>query len=273
MRPYDPTPDGFCALAWDHTADLQQAICAHPFNLALAEGTLDRERFAFYLVQDARYLVGFARALAAGATRAPDAGEGAFFAGAAHTALTVEASLHRDFLDRYGWTGEEVAAVPTTPSGLAYASYLQAAALSEPYEVLVATLLPCFWVYAHVGDTILDQTRDVADHPYQAWVHTYADEDFARSVAAIQGIVERAAAATDASTRAAMLVAFTRASEYEWLNEKRGYSQAPKVAGKGMDAVSIGPEIRNAHSPDEMVQISSVQKFYRHLTALLADLA
>ncbi len=41
----------------------------------------------------------------------------------------------------------------------------------------------------------------------------------------------------------------------------------------GMDAVSIGPEIRNAHSPDEMVQISSVQKFYRHLKALVAELA
>lgn len=41
----------------------------------------------------------------------------------------------------------------------------------------------------------------------------------------------------------------------------------------GMDAVSIGPEIRNAHSPDEMVQISSVQKFYQHLKALVADLA
>ena len=41
----------------------------------------------------------------------------------------------------------------------------------------------------------------------------------------------------------------------------------------GMDAVSIGPEIQNAHSPDERVQVSSVQKFYRHLTSLLADLA
>jgi len=41
----------------------------------------------------------------------------------------------------------------------------------------------------------------------------------------------------------------------------------------GMDVVSIGPEIRNAHSPEEMVQISSVQKFYRHVTAILADLA
>ncbi len=40
-----------------------------------------------------------------------------------------------------------------------------------------------------------------------------------------------------------------------------------------MDAVSIGPEIQNAHSPDERVQISSVQRFYRLLTSLLEDLA
>jgi dipeptidase D len=41
----------------------------------------------------------------------------------------------------------------------------------------------------------------------------------------------------------------------------------------GLDAVSIGPEVRNAHSPDEMVQISSVQRFYAHLKALLMSLA
>ncbi len=41
----------------------------------------------------------------------------------------------------------------------------------------------------------------------------------------------------------------------------------------GLDIVSIGPEIRNAHSPDEMVEIASVEKTYRLLTALLAELA
>jgi dipeptidase D len=40
-----------------------------------------------------------------------------------------------------------------------------------------------------------------------------------------------------------------------------------------MDAVSIGPEIRGAHSPEERVQISSVARFYGALKALLADLA
>ena len=40
----------------------------------------------------------------------------------------------------------------------------------------------------------------------------------------------------------------------------------------GMDAVSIGPQIENAHSPEECVQISSVAKFYKHVAALLDDL-
>jgi dipeptidase D len=40
-----------------------------------------------------------------------------------------------------------------------------------------------------------------------------------------------------------------------------------------MDAVSIGPEIQNAHSPEERVQISSVHRFYTVLKALLEELA
>jgi dipeptidase D len=41
----------------------------------------------------------------------------------------------------------------------------------------------------------------------------------------------------------------------------------------GMDMVSLGPEIRNAHSPDEEVHIKSVQKTWKVLLALLKDLS
>jgi dipeptidase D len=40
-----------------------------------------------------------------------------------------------------------------------------------------------------------------------------------------------------------------------------------------MDVASIGPEIENAHSPEERANIPSVQKFYKHLAALLEELA
>jgi dipeptidase D len=41
----------------------------------------------------------------------------------------------------------------------------------------------------------------------------------------------------------------------------------------GMDMVSMGPEIRNAHSPDEEVHVASVKKTYKVLLELLKDLA
>ncbi len=41
----------------------------------------------------------------------------------------------------------------------------------------------------------------------------------------------------------------------------------------GLDAVSIGPQIENAHSPDEKVQISTVDRFYTLLKGLLTELA
>jgi dipeptidase D len=37
----------------------------------------------------------------------------------------------------------------------------------------------------------------------------------------------------------------------------------------GMEMISFGPNIRGAHSPDEMVQVSSVQKFWRYLLRVL----
>jgi len=39
----------------------------------------------------------------------------------------------------------------------------------------------------------------------------------------------------------------------------------------GLDAISFGPNIRHAHSPDETVSVSSVQKFWGFLKATLAN--
>jgi dipeptidase D len=39
-----------------------------------------------------------------------------------------------------------------------------------------------------------------------------------------------------------------------------------------MEMISFGPNIRGAHSPDEMVQISSVQKYWEFLLETLTSL-
>ncbi|MDA3646402.1 thiaminase II [Saccharopolyspora indica] len=212
-----PPADGFCAQAWERTAGLQQAIVEHPFNTGLADGSLDRDVFAFYIVQDARYLVGFAQALAAASTRADNAEDAAFLSGSANGALVEERRLHAGYVTEFGLTEAEIDGIGTSPSCLAYTSYLRACALTEPYPVLLAAILPCFWVYQHVGTTILEATGELGEHPYRAWIQTYADDEFAAAVLTARELVDRVAASADDAMRRRMLAAFTRATEYEWL--------------------------------------------------------
>ena len=46
-----------------------------------------------------------------------------------------------------------------------------------------------------------------------------------------------------------------------------------RVPGEPLDMISFGPTIEGAHSPDERVEISTVDPFYRLVLELLADLA
>jgi hypothetical protein len=61
----------FSRQAWDRNAPVYEAIRALPFNTELAAGVLDRARFIHYITQDAHYLIGFGRALALAAAKAP----------------------------------------------------------------------------------------------------------------------------------------------------------------------------------------------------------
>src|ERR1700722_20514573 len=62
----------FSDSAWQRTARLRAAIDALPFNTELAAGTLSRERFQGYIVQDALYLGQYSRVLALAGVKGPD---------------------------------------------------------------------------------------------------------------------------------------------------------------------------------------------------------
>lgn len=205
----------FSADAWSRTADTFEAIRTMPFNEALADGTLPRDRFVRYVVQDAHYLVAFGRALAVAAAKAPTADEIIRFSKAAEEAIVVERSLHAGFFETFGISEADFEATPLAPSAHHYVSYLSSTAWSEPYEVVLAALLPCFWIYAEVGRDILK--RAASPNPYQAWIDTYAGEDFHEAVRGVIGATDRAAEAASPGTVERMHEAYRTAARLEYL--------------------------------------------------------
>ncbi|WP_346620763.1 TenA family transcriptional regulator [Blastococcus montanus] len=203
----------FSARAWAATAEVRRAIDELPFLAELGAGTLAPEAFRHYLEQDALYLGGYARALALLAARAPDAEAAAFWAGGAQNCGVVETQLHADLLasELLGPAGPPPAASPTC---LGYVSYLVATAATAPYAVAAAAVLPCYWIYAHVGERLAREARAAAGHPYRRWVATYDAEPFQLAAARARALTD-AAAATSPADEPAMQAAFAVATRYE----------------------------------------------------------
>lgn len=213
----------FSEEAWQGTAALRAAIHRLPFNAELAAGSLAPERFRFYILQDAVYLGEYAKILALAAAKAPDAASVQAFGRAAVEAIAVEQALHGRYLAEFGVGPETVAAAEAAPDCLAYTSYLLATAHQQPWAVLVAAVLPCFWIYWDVAQAI---TRSAApQNRYRAWIDTYADPRFGEAVRMVIDIADRAADTSTSATRAAMLRAFTRSAQYEFLFWEGAYNR------------------------------------------------
>src|SRR5215510_3279312 len=200
----------FSRQAWDKNASIYEAIRTMPFNAQLASGTLSEARFKHYITQDAHYLIGFGRALTLAAAKAPSPERLIQFAKSAEGAIVVERALHGSFFERYGITADIFKRTPLSPACHHYVSYLIATAYAEPYEVLLGALLPCFWIYAEVGTDI--HSRAAPANPYQAWIDTYAGEQFHSAVRTMIATTDAAAADVSPSLRARMHAAFTTAT-------------------------------------------------------------
>jgi thiaminase (transcriptional activator TenA) len=209
----EPQQVGWSEQAWQRVRPIYGAILQHPFVAALRSGELDQKVFLRYLLDDARYLSGYARALAMIAARLPRTGDVAVLARSAAGAVEAERMLHSSLLGEHGIDADE----PGEPSPTCrhYVSSLIADAATEPVEVAVAGVLPCFRVYAEVGSVIAEGTGD--DHPYAAWIATYADPDFAALVREVEALTDRLALTAADGLPERMLDAYVRSTRLEWM--------------------------------------------------------
>lgn len=175
-----------------------------PFLTQLAAGTLADAVFAGYLAQDVHYLRAYEHHLAAlGTATSGDAAD--FWTAAAAGCATEAAALHHRRLA--GRRAEDA----VHPVCAGYLAHLDAAA-QDSTEVLAAAVLPCFRVYAWVGEHLGVPAQE---HPFADWVMAYGDPGFAASSRAATAHVEAMAAAASPAVRGRMARAFRTSTIWE----------------------------------------------------------
>ncbi len=200
---------------WSDVEDVYAGILAHPFVTGLTDGTLPRASFRHYIVQDAHYLRGYARALAICAAKAPTAADTVMFARHAASAVAAEQDLHASLMDAMGSSRAAAAAEPVAPTTRAYVSYLLATAYGGSFADAVGAVLPCYWIYARVGDELL--ARSSPDALYARWIAMYGGAEFQAVVDAVLELTDRVGAELSEPELTRMREHFTTTSRYEWM--------------------------------------------------------
>jgi len=200
---------------WAEGSATYQAILKHPFLLGLTSGSLDPQRFAYYVAQDAHYLRDYARALAVVGAKAPTHAAAGMFARHAAGTLDVEIALHEGLLPQLGLDPTALDAIPLSPTTLSYTSYLLATVHGGSFTEGLAAVLPCYWIYARVGAALLDQGSP--DPRYQRWIDTYAGEEFASIVTDVLTFADAHGLDLGAAEDARARKHFAITSRYEWM--------------------------------------------------------
>ena len=189
----------------------------HPFVQALGDGTLPRDNFEFYILQDALFLDNLARTFGYAATLTPYRSEMERYGKLLLGTIRDEQALHRAYANQFGLTSEQMAATPMAPTTYAYTRHLLSTAATGTLPEVLSAILPCFWIYAEVARHFTSLGPPAETHPYRDWLATYGSPDFEETAAWLRAALDRRADDLSASALQRLHAIFLISSRYEYM--------------------------------------------------------
>lgn len=162
----------------DATAELFRAYNQHPFVLGIQNGTLGREKFRYYLIQDCLYLEDYAKTFALGVAKAKSLETANLFAKYIPV-MNGELDVHQGYLARLGVTQAEIDATPRALDNLSYTSYMLRVAYEEGEAEILAAILSCAYSYEVIARTMVENNpAALEDAFYGDWIRGYLSESY-----------------------------------------------------------------------------------------------
>ncbi|MBC6002549.1 thiaminase II [Paraclostridium tenue] len=169
----------FTDYLFNEVKDIWKSYLNHPFVNEIGEGTLPKEKFKRYLIQDYLYLKEFSRVFAMGMVKADTIKEMKFFNKAANGSIEDEAAIHIEYMKRLGVAPIVAEKCKLEMVSSSYISYMQAVSLTGGVKEIVMATLPCNWSYNYIGHYLYETYKDnLEGNYYKDWIKMYADNEF-----------------------------------------------------------------------------------------------
>ena len=195
------------------TKDLREQVFANRFVRGIGDGTLEPGKFRFYLAQDYRFLIMYARVIAIASARSPTLSTQARFASLLDATLNTEMELHRQLCARQGLSADDLERTEPAPACAAYTRHLLGVAWSGTLGEICASLVPCQHGYEEIAEALAEESPE--GNPYNDWIATYTSPEYRDLAAWINSLTEDLAAAAGEQERERMRLAYTESARHE----------------------------------------------------------
>ena len=170
---------------WDRYHD-------HPFVKGIEDGTLDKEKFRYYILQDYLYLEEYAKVFAIGVAKAESLEMIRLFAGYINVLTDGEMDIHRGYMGELGITQEELDSTERAIDNLSYTSYMLRVAYEETQVEILAAILSCAHSYEMIAKRIIESNPASVDHPfYGEWIKGYASDAYTKENVTLMAHIDR----------------------------------------------------------------------------------
>ena len=164
-----------------HSEKIWQNYYSHPFIQEMIDGTLDKDKFCLYLIQDTKYLVDYARAYAHAFIKCKDIDIMKHILQDMGMIHSEEDMMHIQYLKGFGYSEEDALAMPMLPGCRDYVNYMIRTAAEGTMEDGIMGVLPCALSYYFIGRYCLEEAQKRGTYEgnfFIEWIKEYSGEGY-----------------------------------------------------------------------------------------------
>ena len=162
---------------------LWRAAADEDFLTGMGEGTLDRQAFLDYIVQDSLYLRDYLKAYAMALFKSQTLRQMQVFYSVLGYVNDGENATRLRYLSEAGLTDDDVDTMEKKPACAAYTDFLLRVAREEDVPEIVMAVMPCMVGYRFVFEELLRRCPAVLEGPYAPLVRDYTAPEYAAACA------------------------------------------------------------------------------------------
>ncbi len=215
----------------DYAAPVWNQFMTHPFIQGMIDGTLEQDKFAWYLMQDCQYLKDYAKVYATAFIKTNDIELMRSIYRDMSVILSDESMTHIRYLKDMGYTENDAYAAPTAPENREYLDYMLEVAREGTMQEGLVSLMACAFSYYHIAlyaKSEAEKRGSLEGNYYAGWIDGYSGPGYRGIYDSTMALCARITEGASEQEKKRLKEIFYRSSEYElgfWDMAIRGAGQ------------------------------------------------